>query len=138
MFWMALIMKRLFVLALVWFLGIPVLAADKQPAPVIRPMNRVLDDVGCVFNERRGNAPILITSPSGNWMHIDGQERQLTVVESTDESDYGEYQTGDYRIRIHYGPSKMHEGGASYRWSKITVTRQGRMTQLKVKGGCGC
>jgi hypothetical protein len=119
----------------------PAFAETKPVGPVVKPLDRSLEDVGCVYFDRKAknNAfPILLSDPEGTVMYIDGEVRQLTLDDKYEGKNSSRYTVGEYQILVDYGRVKQHEGGTSFGNAKITVQKQGRSTVIKAKGGCGC
>jgi hypothetical protein len=76
------------------------------------------------------------TISSMPWIHIDGQERSLSLQKEAPKGST--FTSGDYRIELHYGPNRQNEADFSYQWSKLTVRHGKQAKEIKIKGGCGC
>jgi hypothetical protein len=141
-FW-SVVMSKTFRLALILvvFAIVPVWAESKPRGPVVVPLDQRMEDVGCVYYERKSGKtafPIFLSTVDGTWMNIDGEKRQLTQLDSDNDNDSGQYMAGDYRIVLAYGKAKELEGGVNYGRVTITVQKQNRSTVIKAKGSCGC
>ncbi len=136
-------MRLFFVICALVIVVFPVQAkpATTGKAPVVRPLGRHLDDVGCAYVVRTAPLeayPVMLSTPDGTWMNIDGKERALTLVEKSGSEDQAEYRAGEYRIILKYGPMKQHEAGVGYSRAVIMVIYKDQKTIIKVEGGCAC
>jgi hypothetical protein len=133
--------KTLLPVALILMACAPAFAAKQPAGPVIKPLNRHLEDAGCSYYERKAkndDFPIFLSDPEGTLMDIDGEVRQLTLDNDYEGKNSSRYTAGEYTIRLDYGSMKQYEGGISHGRVKMTVRTPKRSTVIKAKGGCGC
>ncbi len=133
--------KILFALMFILLACTPVLGKSVANGPVIKTLDRHLEDVGCVYYLRKAQSddfPVFLNSSEGTWMHIDGEKRQLIPDDTYPGENASKYTAGDYQVYIEYGRAKVREGGVDHNRARITVQKQGNSTLVKVKGGCGC
>lgn len=133
--------KILFALVFILLAATPVLGKSVANGPVIKTLDRHLEDVGCVYYLRKAQPndfPVFLNSSGGTWMDIDGEKRQLMLDDSYEGKNSSRYTAGEYQIYLEYGRAKVLEGGVDHKRAKITVQKQGSTTLIKVKGGCGC
>jgi hypothetical protein len=119
----------------------PAFAETKLEGPIVKPLDRTLEDVGCVYFDRKAEKdayPILLSDPEGTVMDIDVELRQLTLDDNYEGKNSSRYTAEEYQILVDYGRVKQHEGGTSFGNARITVQKQGRSTVIRAKGGCGC